>query len=224
MSTVEVRWRRPGEKPHFFLLRRSQQGDPAGSVSVALVDVSGLDSAKWTDGGTPCAAMTADHTAVRFDLPGQAAAVRLEFTVAPQVNGVTGESLVLRQRLVVRDGALVPDRFTAPRYSVALRDRGGDDPLAQVVPSRVARADTVRAFTGAHPLVGVTKTGVSVDTEFLDVTNLWWELHFRLTPKNPPQPPQFSPWFLAPGIRLPGPKGGPARPGQTQPGQGRLAV
>jgi hypothetical protein len=40
---------------------------------------------------------------------------------------------------------------------------------------------------------------VRVDTEFLDVTNLWWDLHFQRVKKGAPPPIPFDPWYLAPG-------------------------
>ncbi|MFD2685797.1 hypothetical protein ACFS5L_13245 [Streptomyces phyllanthi] len=55
----------------------------------------------------------------------------------------------------------------------------------------------VRRFLGHHPLLNVVGgRTVEVDTEFLDVTNLWWMLHFRVCPNNIEA--GFNPWYLEP--------------------------
>jgi len=202
LKVVEIRWRDPKESPHFFLLRASPAGSPGGSVAVDLADVSAVDVARWADPslGLTCLMSSGDDLAVRFNVDDSVTALRLTFTVTPQVNGKSCEALTVVQRFTFAGGRLVPDRYEIPRYVLNIRSYESDDPVAQKVPSRVAgTARAPRKLFGAHPLVSVTGATARVDTEFLDVTNLWWDLHFQRVRKNPPPPVPFSPLYLAPG-------------------------
>jgi hypothetical protein len=198
--TVNVRWRRPGERPHFLLQRRSQGGAADGSVEMTLSALDARELPNWSDPATgrPCAtAGTPSHTECSFAVPDTAAAVRLTFSVRLHVGGHNEESLTVAQRLTVGGpGRLTPDAYEVPRYRLTVTDRGGNTEVAQKVPNWTP-SGRVRRFFGHHPLVKVTGgSTVEVDTEFLDVTNLWWALHFRICPNNIEA--GFNPWYLEP--------------------------
>ncbi|MEV4143709.1 hypothetical protein AB0J40_08575 [Amycolatopsis sp. NPDC049691] len=202
MADIEVRWRRPGEKPHFFLRRGGPGGAPDGTVLAVLTALTAADEAKWSDpsAGLDCLVTTGDDVGVRFAAVAQSSGYRLTFTVQVAVQGKRCEALTFTQHFTAAgNGRLVPDKFETPRYDVTVKRQGGDDPVAQDVPVRTVSG--VRGFTGIHPLLRMTGPAtVLVDTEFLDVTNLWWDLHFRLTPKNAPASSvHFDPAYLAPG-------------------------
>lgn len=201
VRTVEIRWRNQQEGSHFFLLRASPGGSAAGSVDVDLADVSSVDVAKWADPtlGTSCPMKSGNDLAVGFTVDDSVTALRLRFTVNPKVNGKSCEALTVVQRFTYARGKLVADRFQVPRYLVTTRSLQSDDPVSQDVPNWDADTSRVRLLFGTHPLIHLSSATVRVDTEFLDVTNLWWDLHFQRVKKNPPAPIPFSPWYLAPG-------------------------
>ncbi len=202
MADIEIRWRRPGEKPHFFLRRGGPGGAPDGTVLAVLTALTAADEAKWSDSsaGLDCLETGGDDTVVRFAAVARSSGYRLTFTVRIAVQGKQCEALTFTQHFTAAgNGRLVPDKFETLRYDVTVKRQGGDDPIAQDVPVRTASG--VRSFNGIHPLLQMTgPAAVLINTEFLDVTNLWWDLHFRLTPKNAPtKSVQFDPAYLAPG-------------------------
>ncbi|MFM9700605.1 hypothetical protein [Streptomyces europaeiscabiei] len=197
---MTVRWRRPKESDHFLLKRRSQGGPADGSVEVALTALDARELHTWSDPavGRPCAtAGTPSHTESSFTVPDTAAALRLTFSVRLRMGGRDEEALTVTQRLTVgAQGRLVPDAYEVPRYRLTVFDRGGKAEVTQKVPTW-SPGRGVRSFFGHHPLLNVTGgSTVEVDTEFLDVTNLWWALHFRICPNNIEA--GFNPWYLEP--------------------------
>ncbi|RST17545.1 hypothetical protein E2C00_01435 [Streptomyces sp. WAC05374] len=197
---MTVRWRRAKEAEHFLLKRRSQGGPADGSVEVAVTALDAREVLTWSDPavGRPCTPVgTPSHTDCSFTVPDTAAALRLTFSVRLRVGGHDEEALTVTQRLTVgARGRLVPDAYEVPRYRLTVFDRGGNTEVRQKVP-HWAPGRGVRGFFGHHPLLEVTGgSTVEVDTEFLDVTNLWWALHFRTCPNNVEA--GFNPWYLEP--------------------------
>ncbi|WP_314251674.1 hypothetical protein [Streptomyces sp. DSM 40907] len=198
MSLHTVRWRRPGEDPHFLLRRRSFGGNAAGTVELELASLTAEERARWSEPGVgrPCPAVAASDTAVRFSVPDDAAGARLTFTVRIRVGGEEAEVLTVTQRFTLDGGRLHPDAYEVPRYALVIRERGGGGQVSQRVPGWVP-GGRVRRFLGRHPLLTVgADRAVEVGTEFLDVTGLWWALHFKPCPNNTED--GFNPWYLEP--------------------------
>ncbi|WRZ91543.1 hypothetical protein OHB54_22150 [Streptomyces sp. NBC_01007] len=165
---------------------------------MAFLDTT--EHSRWADPavGKPCPTIgTPTNTEIGFIAPDGAVSLRLTFTVQLRVGGNDEEVLTFAQRLSIGGpGVLTPDAYQIPRYFSQLRQRGGGSEVRQQVPSW-GPSGRVRSFFGHHPLLNVTGGGaVEVDTEFLDVTNLWWALHFRICPNNTEA--GFNPWYLEP--------------------------
>lgn len=198
MTLTTVRWRRPGEDPHFLLRRRSFGGNAGGSVELELAALAPGEQARWAEPevGRPCLPAAVTDTSVRFSVPDDAAAARLTFTVRLRAGGEDAEVLTVRQRFAVSGGRLLPDAYDVPRYALVIRERGGGSEVAQRVPGWTDGGRT-RRFVGRHPLLSVGNDGgVDVGTEFLDVSALWWALHFKPSPNN--RENGFNPWYLEP--------------------------
>ncbi len=203
LTSVDIRWQDPrAKKPHFFLLLKEPLGKDAGSVSVDLTDVSSVPDTEWAtpERGVTCLVSAANDFHASFNADDIMTSLRLRFAVTPTVKGVTGNpALSVTQRFSYAGGVLTPDRFRIEQYTKTSRHDGGDDPVEQLVPVRTPMKQ-YREFLGAHPLIKVVKGVVTVDTEFLDVTELWWKLHYKPVRKMaaPDQIP-FHPWYLSPG-------------------------
>ncbi|MFC4120611.1 hypothetical protein [Nonomuraea zeae] len=188
--TTTVRWRRRGEKGHPLL---------RGAVQVEVRALAPAELAGWADpaAGRPCpAAGAASEVAASFTVPDTAAGLRLTFTVRLRAAGQDEEALSVVQRLTVaRPGVLVPDAYQLDRFAVQLRRRGGGGEVLQEVPS--TQPAGLRRFFGRHPLLRMAAGDTpEIDTEFLDATNLWWALHFRVCQNN--REDGFNPWYLEP--------------------------
>lgn len=198
MSFTTVRWRRQKEDPHSLLRRRSFGGDADGSVELELAALAPGEQARWADPdvGRPCLPAAVTHTSVRFSVPDDVAAARLTFTVRLRVGGEDTEVLTVRQRFAVSGGRLHPDAYDVPRYALVIRRRGGGTEVAQRVPGWIEGGRT-RRFVGRHPLLSMGNDGsAEVGTEFLDVSALWWKLHYKPCPNN--NESGFNPWYLEP--------------------------
>ncbi|MET8630881.1 hypothetical protein ABZW30_45590 [Kitasatospora sp. NPDC004669] len=198
--TATVRWRQPGENEHFLLRRRSFGGDPDGSVDLDLASLTAAEQAGWDSPGTgrPCPTTgTPSNTETAFTVPDDARALRLTFTVRLRVGQNDEEVLSVVQRLTIgAAGLLLPDAYLHPRFALTLVNRGGGSEVRQRVPSWGPSGITGR-FLGRHPLITVSGGPVIlVGTEFLDVTNLWWGVHFRICHNNIET--DFNPWYLEP--------------------------
>ncbi|MET9251538.1 hypothetical protein [Nonomuraea sp. NPDC003709] len=189
--TTTVRWRRPGEAAHPLL---------RGAVRVELQALDAAELARWADpsAGQPCPPAGAPgEVSAAFTVPDTAAGLRLTFSVRLRAGGQDEEALSVVQRLsVARPGVLVPDAYRIDRFAVQLRRRGGGGEVLQEVPS-TRPSGMVRSFFGRHPLLRMAaKDTPEIDTEFLDATNLWWALHFRVCRNNHEE--GFNPWYLEP--------------------------
>ncbi|MFJ7073523.1 hypothetical protein [Streptomyces sp. NPDC098781] len=200
MSTLTIRWRRPGEQEHFLLRRRSGAAAD-GSVELNLDALASREEVEdWTDPhkGRACPQSAASNTQATFEVPQDAQHLRLFFTVTPRIEGKQAEALTVYQRLRVVGNRTLPDAYAVPAHTLRIDRRGNGDEVAQNVPSW--RLSGIRRFLGCHPLLTVAARGdtLDIDTEFLDLTDLWWQLHFKRSPKN--REAGFNPWYLSPHL------------------------
>ncbi|MEU2565052.1 hypothetical protein ABZ626_37860 [Streptomyces longispororuber] len=201
MSPLTVRWRPLGEKEHFLLRRRSFGGAEDGSVEFALHALTSREEVEdWTDPekGLACLLRTASGTEAAFEVPQGTEHLRLSFTVTPRMAGKQAEALTVLQRLRVAGTRTVPDAYAVPTRTLRIDKRGNGDEVTQHVPSWALNG--IRRFLGCHPLLTVPAQGgvLGIDTEFLDLTDLWWQLHFRKNAKN--REDAFNPWYLSPHL------------------------
>lgn len=189
-------------RPHFLLDRRHPAGKPDGAVSLDVFSDLTAGRPWHTPGsGLPSLAVEMDETAVTFDVPADTP-LRLEVAIDTVVDGRSCRSLEVVQLLrVAPSGAVAFQEHALTRYHVDLRPSGG----ANTVPGRkpFVHASGTPVFTGRHPLLTTDGRGQPrVLADFLDVTALWWDLHYRDTPV--PQDTKavstwdFCPWYLDP--------------------------
>ncbi|QKW10076.1 hypothetical protein HUT18_30315 [Streptomyces sp. NA04227] len=200
MSSLTVRWRPRGAKGHFLLRRRSFGGAADGSVEFSLHALTAREEVEdWTDPnkGRDLPPRTASDTEVTFEVPEGTQHLRLFFTVTPRIAGKQAEALAVYQRLRVTGDRCLPDAYAVTAHTLRIDERGArGSEVVQHVPSWPLSG--IRRFLGCHPLLTVADRGgtLDIDTEFLDLTELWWQLHFRKSPKSGQD--GFNPWYLSP--------------------------
>ncbi len=189
------------DKAHFLLDRRAPAGKPDGAVSLDVFSDLPAGVPWHTPGsGLPSLAVELGDTAVTFDVPADTP-LRLEFTIDTVVNGKQCRSLEVVQLLRVSpNGAVAFVEHALTRFHVDLRPSGGPG----TVPGRkpFVHAGGTSLFTGRHPLLTTDGRGQPrVRADFLDVTALWWDLHFQDTTVPPGKGVSswdFCPWYLDP--------------------------
>jgi hypothetical protein len=140
----------------------------AGPVSlgwVAAGDLSTWDSATTT----PLAIKRAGNSlevSAPFVPPSNPANLRMDFSLSASAGGKTAVVLAFRQLFQTDDKGLV----TATRCAIDTVTLTATSTTVSL--SRGAR----RRFTGQHPLVTIAPLKISVNAEFVDLTELWWAI------------------------------------------------
>jgi hypothetical protein len=171
-SILQRRLKKPVRGLSFWLT-------PAASP-VSLGEVAPKDVANWDNASVTPIPVDFDRPAgsVSATLPAGTAFVRLDFDLKATAGGKSATVLAFRQ-LFVRAAppagsggggltVLLPSRFS---FAAEIFTASPTRPFRQpVIPTR-------RQFLGVHPLLQVTPNRVSINAEFVDATDLWWELH-----------------------------------------------
>ena len=173
---VSVTWRGNNK----FLVAHEADGGP---VSVALAEIKSDDSV--TD---LLLAKTGD-TSQTVDVPSTVKRLQLRFRVNLKIAGVSRESLFVVQAFEVDADRLVPKSYLRFHYRYTVWSSGTD---------RQFPLQNTQPVAGQHPLLATQRSAggwqVAVDTEFLDATELWWQVHYRTDEK------EFFPWILDPRL------------------------
>jgi hypothetical protein len=102
-------------------------------------------------------------------VPGGVSHVRLDFDLSVTIGANTASCLEFRQLFAVgANGVLMPSQYSFHDHVFLA---GSGPGATSPIPVRPPRRRTV---LGACPLLSVTATSVTVNCEFLDVTELWW--------------------------------------------------
>ncbi|NUS44730.1 MAG: hypothetical protein HOQ24_13710 [Mycobacteriaceae bacterium] len=138
-------------------------------VAVGIVDPA--KAAQWDSGPLPQASVSpvpgTSKATVTF--PDSVKLIRLDFELAVKIGSNTATCLAFHQLFsVAQGGSLAPTQYSFDKVDVR-RGPASAPPHAPVV-----AASGRRSFVGGSPLVGVTPDTVTVNCEFLDVTELWW--------------------------------------------------
>ncbi|WP_338763706.1 hypothetical protein V7968_37750 [Nocardia vulneris] len=139
-------------------------------LPVAVGVVEAAQAAQW-DTATltplPVTSVTGASKAT-VTIPGTAKQIRLDFELRVTIGGTTSTCLAFRQLFTVAaSGALAPHQYSFAQLEVH-PSSGGFPHTPTVVPT------VRRSFLGASPLVTVAPGMVTINCEFLDVTELWW--------------------------------------------------
>jgi hypothetical protein len=137
-------------------------------VAVGVVDPA--NAAQWDTASHHPAAVTpvAGVSKATVTIPSSAKQLRLDFELRVKIGTNTATCLAFHQLFTVgAGGALSPQQYSFDRVDV----RPG--PAAPPHTPTVAPAGR-RTFVGGSPLVSVTTDTVTINCEFLDVTELWW--------------------------------------------------
>ncbi|GAA2086565.1 hypothetical protein GCM10009780_27410 [Actinomadura alba] len=176
------------KRDSFWLLPPVLIGDP---VRVRAFDR--IPDRGWIDParGVPLTvANFRDRAEATFVLPSPPpAAVAVDIDLRLEVDSVRGSGLRLRQLFTVgATGSLMPSRYVRRDVTVTVAPNAGvtiaDRPPVELV--------------GRHPLLTATTNEIRVDAEFLDVTELWWELRARHR-TSPPARPRGD-WYVHPAL------------------------
>lgn len=147
-----------------FLLTKAPMPVALGALTAS--QVTSWDTATVTP--IPVTPISGTFTATAA-LPAGTTHVRLDFDLKVTIGAATASCLEFRQLFKVGTGdALMPSQYAIQDHLFKTATAEGATP-----PTPVPGA-TRRIMIGACPLLAVTTTGVTVNCEFLDVTELWW--------------------------------------------------
>lgn len=141
------------------------------ATQVAVGTLTKAEATAWDTANPAALPMTAvaGRSAVFTTVPDTADFIRLDFTLSLTIGSATATCLEFRQLFAVgAGGALMPRSHSFEDAAF----KAGPGPGA-TSPVRVAPGGR-RVVLGASPLIGVTTTAVTINCEFLDVTELWW--------------------------------------------------
>jgi hypothetical protein len=178
MTSVVWGPRSATRRDSFWLRPPVLVGDPVQVRAFDRIpDRSWIDPAK---GAQLTVANFREQAEATFVLPSPApAAIAVDIELRVEVDSVRGTGLRLRQLFTVgAGGALLPSRYVRRDVTVTVVPGGGvkiaDRPAVELV--------------GKHPLLTVTTEGLRLDAEFLDVTELWWQLRTAHRTSPPAEP------------------------------------
>ncbi|MDD5410206.1 MAG: hypothetical protein PHF31_02135 [Methylobacter sp.] len=173
---IEIKW----EGSNKFLIGHESEGGPV-SVSFGIKNpdnnISDLNLTK-----TGLTSQTVEIQTLTKPL-------QLKFRVNLKVSGYKEESLFLVQNFEFIERKLVPTSYIRHRYQYSLFNSG----TIKVFPYT-----NTQLVIGQHPLLNTIQNRggwkISIDTEFIDATELWWKVHYRSDPN------EFFPWILDPRL------------------------
>jgi hypothetical protein len=150
---------------------------PASFGIVAPQDMGAWHIAKVTP--LAVTANLANQTAT-VTVPDGPVNVRMDFDLIATAGGQSATVLTLRQLFLATSvaapgqqssGTLLPAQFAIEDYQLAATDKG---PVRQ----KGASPSGHKVQVGLHPLLSLTSPGTfSINTEFVDATELWWKVH-----------------------------------------------
>ena len=145
------------------------------------------DAAQW-DTVAPAALVinaASQGGSATFEVPDGADLVRLDFDLSVAVGGVSASCLEFRQLFAVDQGGTLLPRSYSMESVAYVASPGG--PVRTPAAGKAAR----RTILGTCPLIGVTTGKVTINCEFIDVTELWWGVWAKLDRWR---------WYLDPDI------------------------
>jgi hypothetical protein len=174
MATVTLDWGARSEqlRVRYSALNARKSFLLANAPTPVVVGVvAAAQAAQWdTVTPTPVAVTpVAGTSTATAAIPDTATLVRLDFSLRLTIGSATATCLEFRQLFSVgAGGSLMPSQYSF--QNAAFRAGSASAASSPVPVPPTAR----RTILGASPLVTVTAAKVTVNCEFLDVTELWW--------------------------------------------------